>query len=111
MNTLKIVLSTCPPGQASALATWLLERRLAACVNIVPAIQSVYRWEGRIIQEQETLLIIKTLQDNCEELIRQLAAEHPYSVPEIISLASDAVLPAYLAWVQDEVTTAPAAAE
>lgn len=102
MTKLKIVLSTCPQDQARALATSLVEARLAACVNILPQLHSVYRWQGKIVQDDEALLIIKTPAHRETELFAHLAAEHPYEVPEIVSLPTDAVLPDYLNWVQSE---------
>ena len=85
--------------QAEQLARDLVDRRLAACVNMVGGVCSVYRWEGRIEREQERLLIIKTaarLFDRVREAIREL---HSYDVPEILSVPIDDGDPDYLAWL------------
>lgn len=102
MSELQIVLSTCPRDQAGALAQRLLESRVAACVNIVGQVRSLYRWEGKIKNQAEALLVIKTTSARREELFQILADEHPYDVPEIVSLATDAVLPDYLSWAVEE---------
>ncbi len=108
MNDLLLVLSTCPEDQAQGLARCLVEARLAACVNIISAVRSVYRWEGAVTQENEALLVIKTRPQRQKELFARLQDEHPYAVPEIISLPCDDTLPAYLRWVHEETTVAPA---
>ena len=101
-SPIQLVLSTCPTDAAESLARGLLENHLAACVNIVPAVRSLYHWQGSIQDEAESLLIIKTTAAKLEELFAWLAAQHPYTVPEIISLPSDTVLPAYAQWVLDQ---------
>jgi periplasmic divalent cation tolerance protein len=101
----QIVLSTCPQDQAAKLAHSLVSQRLAACVNIIDSIRSVYRWQNQIQDEAEALLIIKTSAERKTELFAALAAEHPYETPEIISLPVDATLPAYLHWVAQETQT------
>lgn len=97
-SALRIVLSTCPADAAERLARWLVAENLAACVNIVRELHSVYRWQDEIVSEPEQLLVIKTSQAREAELFRRLADEHPYDVPEILSLAPDQVLPDYLTW-------------
>lgn len=98
-----LVLCNCP-NQAVAieLAQQLLQHRLAACVNVLPGVQSLYRWQGRIEREHEVTLLIKTTRPRYEALERLLAAAHPYDVPEIIALPVSAGLPAYLGWLEDE---------
>lgn len=101
-STLQIVLSTCPRDKAKRLAGLLLERHLAACVNVLGSVRSLYRWEGRVVDEAEALMVIKTTAERREELFRVLADEHPYTVPEIVALPTDTVLPAYLDWAVRE---------
>ncbi len=84
---------------ARTIADILIKRQLAACVNILPAIYSCYRWEGKIETAQEYPLLIKTLQSAYPALEQTLQALHPYEVPEIIAIPLNAGLPAYLAWV------------
>lgn len=101
--SLTVVLSTCPPEQAEALAAALLERRLAACINILPQLTSHYRWQQELCREVESLLIIKT---TCAaELFPALKDLHPYEVPEIVSLDAADVLPAYLQWATEQCLT------
>lgn len=97
--TFRIVLTTAGAGfDAAALARSLVERRLAACVNIVPAVHSVYRWKDGVEQEGEQLLIIKTTEERIEALGEALLAEHPYEVPEFVVLTAEAY-GAYADWL------------
>jgi periplasmic divalent cation tolerance protein len=89
---------------ARALAHELVELRVAACVNIVPAIHSVYRWEGRVADDAEQLLIIKTSGERVEELRVELFRRHPYEVPELVVLAIEQTSEAYGAWLLDSVS-------
>ncbi len=91
---------------ADRLATGLIETRLAACVNRLAAVQSVYRWNEQIETATEIPLLIKTTPECYPALEAWLAAEHPYEVPEIIALPLAAGLPAYLAWAAQEVKPA-----
>lgn len=103
-DALLVVLCTCPPRDARRLAEQLVQTRLAACVNILPAVTSVYRWQDDVVDEDEALMIIKTTAERREELFHELAAQHPYTVPEIVSLPSNSVLSSYHAWVIAETT-------
>ncbi|WP_449467849.1 divalent-cation tolerance protein CutA [Stenotrophomonas humi] len=85
---------------AQALAHLLVERRLAACVNLLPPMRSVYRWQGQIEQAQEVQLLIKTCADRLEALTIAIQQEHPYELPEIIAISPSAGLPAYLEWIR-----------
>ena len=98
---MRIVLSTAPPDRAPELARALVEERLAACVNIVPAVRSIYRWQGELCDDGEALLVIKTTAGQVGRLAARLAELHHYDVPEIVSvpLAAGEGNPAYLAWV------------
>ncbi|HEY0634377.1 MAG TPA: divalent-cation tolerance protein CutA [Gammaproteobacteria bacterium] len=101
--THQIVLTTCPDQEsAEALATSLVEARLAACVNVVPGIRSVYRWKGEVVRDGELLLVIKSRDDRFDTLKAAIIARHPYELPEVIALTiSDAHLP-YLAWIDSQ---------
>ncbi len=96
----QLVLNTCP-DQASAdeIAIALLEQGLAACVNIVPSIRSLYRWQGKIESSQEHLLLIKTDKAHYNQLQRQIIALHPYELPEIIAVPIEQGLDGYLNWI------------
>ncbi len=97
-----VLLTTAPDrAAAQALAHALVERRLAACVQLCP-IDSVYRWEGQVRAEPEVLLLVKTRADLAGAVQRALAAAHPYAVPEILVLPVSSGLPAYLAWIAAE---------
>lgn len=97
----RLVFCTCPDlDSAQALAHLLVEQRLAACVNLLPAMRSVYRWQGQIEQAQEVQLLIKTCADRLEALTTAIQQEHPYELPEIIAISPSAGLPAYLEWIR-----------
>ena len=98
-----IVFSTTPVGQAQPIANELVRNKLAACVQIIPQIQSVYEWKGEVCNDQESLLLIKTSEPRVMECIERLKSLHPYEVPEIVSLNADesTSLPEYLQWVRD----------
>lgn len=87
---------------AEKLARVLLERRLAACVNILPAMRSLYHWQGELEETNEIMLQIKTTHNNYVELEAAIRAEHPYEVPEIIAIPIVSGLPAYLDWIKQE---------
>jgi periplasmic divalent cation tolerance protein len=99
-----VVLVTVPSAQvAEQIAVRLVERKLAACVSILPAVQSVYRWEGKVHQETELLLLVKTRLALFEDhLLPAITEIHPYKVPEIIALPIQAGLPNYLEWINQE---------
>jgi len=95
-----IVLTTVGANDdAHELANDLVEKRLAACVNIVPRIDSVYRWRGNIERGAEQLLIIKTLDERLDALKDAIFATHPYEVPEIVVVNVDDIGDAYREWL------------
>lgn len=89
--------------KAAYIARTLVEKRLAACVNIMPQVRSIYSWKGEICDEPERLMIMKTRYDLFERLQNEIKKLHPYEVPEIISINIDRGLPEYLRWI-DETT-------
>lgn len=98
-----IVFSTFPnAASAREAAGRLVEDRLAACVNILPGLTSVYRWQGRTEEASEVLLMIKTTREAYPLLESSLKACHPYELPEIIAVGTDTGLPSYLDWVAQE---------
>lgn len=98
-----VVLVTVPPDRAHDLARLLVGERLAGCVNIVPGLHSVYRWQGEVAEDNEALLIIKTEDDRYEALERRLVELHPYDVPEVLALPVARAWPAFLGWLADSV--------
>jgi len=104
MTNARLVLTTIGLKEtAERLAQQLVERRLAACVNIVGPIRSVYRWKGRIENEQEYLLLVKTTVECVAKLQAAFKELHPYELPECVELAIDGGSEAYLAWLTSEV--------
>jgi periplasmic divalent cation tolerance protein len=95
------LLTTLPDrAEAARVADLLVAERLAACVQMLP-IDSVYRWEGAVRREAETLLLIKTRSALFERATARIRQVHPYTVPEIVGMPFAAGLPAYLAWIAD----------
>ena len=102
METL-LILTNCPDEEsANAIALALVEAKLAACVNILPRVQSIYRWQGVVESATEIPLFIKSTVTNYPALEAAIRERHPYDVPEIIALPIQAGLPAYLNWVAAE---------
>ncbi|MCW5981165.1 MAG: divalent-cation tolerance protein CutA [Bryobacteraceae bacterium] len=98
-----VVLSTCDSEEeARRIARSLVEKRLAACVNIAPQVRSIYRWQGAIEESAEYLLVIKSRRDLFERLRAALEAMHSYDVPEAIAVAVVDGLPSYLEWMDRE---------
>lgn len=103
MQQALLVLTNVPDeGTARTIAHLLVEQRLAACVNMLPAVQSVYQWQGKLEQASEVTLLIKTTQARYVELEAAIKSAHPYQVPEIIAMPVVAGLPAYLDWIVAE---------
>jgi periplasmic divalent cation tolerance protein len=101
--TVHVVLCTAPNADAAeSLARGLVDAHLAACVNVVPAVRSFYRWEGEIHDDAEELLVVKTTAERLPEVEAFLVEHHPYDVPEVIALPVTAGSERYLAWVRDE---------
>ena len=99
-----LVLSTAGnEPEARKIAHELVERRLAACVNIVPRIQSVYRWEGKVGTAEEYLLVIKTTKSYCVEVQSAIRELHSYELPECIVISVESGSEEYLKWIEDSV--------
>jgi len=98
-----VVLSNCSSREeADRIAQGLVEERLAACVNIIDGVRSVYHWQGKIVTGQETMLVIKSRRELFANLQQRLAAMHSYEVPEAIAIPVVDGLPAYLDWMERE---------
>jgi periplasmic divalent cation tolerance protein len=102
MTEFIVVLVTCgSEEEAIRIAHSLVEERLAACVNLVSPIRSVYRWEGKICDEKEWLLLIKTQKKKFDDLEKRVKSLHSYSVPEIIALPIIQGSSSYLEWLTE----------
>ena len=103
MEQVVLVLTNLPDAaSAQSLAHALVESRLAACVNLLPGVQSVYRWQGVIEHATEVTLLIKTTQRHYPQLQQAIVSAHPYDVPEVIALPISDGHPAYLQWIASE---------
>ncbi|HTW64481.1 MAG TPA: divalent-cation tolerance protein CutA [Bryobacteraceae bacterium] len=103
-----VVLSTCgSPEEAQRLSRALVEKRLAACVNIVPGVRSIYHWKDAIEEEEEALLVIKSSRPLLEDLCGELERLHSYEVPEVIVLPVVDGSEKYLAWLTRELAHKP----
>lgn len=85
--------------QANLIAREIVERRHAACVNILPGIRSIYRWKGKIYKDGELLLIVKTLEGELEGVMATIRELHSYELPEILSFHVDHGEPGFLSWI------------
>jgi len=94
-----VVYITAPKNRAESIARLLVEEKLAACVNIVESVKSVYWWEGNVEEDEESLLIIKTELGVLGKLVNRVKEIHPYEVPEIIALPIIGGNPDYLSWI------------
>jgi len=100
-QTLLLAFCNCPDeATAQDIAYWLVEARLASCVNILPSVQSVYRWQGKLETDAEHTLLIKTDSNNLTLIKAELPKRHPYELPELIAVCIDDGSPAYLRWLE-----------
>jgi periplasmic divalent cation tolerance protein len=84
------------------MAEALVGERLAACVNVLPCVASVYRWQGQVERAEESLLLVKTTRPRLEALTARIVELHPYELPEVVAVDIAGGLPGYLAWIADE---------
>lgn len=97
----RVAFATAPDAEVAArIARALVEEELAACANLVSNVRSIYRWQGKLEDESEVMLILKTRADRVDALAERLRALHPYDVPELLVLPVESGLPAYLDWVR-----------
>ena len=103
-NSYQLVLCTCPDEQTAInIAENLVAQRLAACVNVLPSVYSVYHWQDNVESAQENMMLIKTLADKYASLEKVITSLHPYEVPEIIALDINSGLPEYLNWLENSI--------
>ena len=102
MNAVYIVLVTAPTKEiATAMAKELVEKKLVACINIIPGVSSVYFWEGQIQEESEVLMFMKSTRERKAELQDAVKKLHPYQTPEFIVISPESIEPTYERWVFD----------
>jgi periplasmic divalent cation tolerance protein len=102
MEDIVVVLSTFPDSEtAKRIAQELVKARLAACVNVLPGVESIYQWKGEMESAREVLGLIKTTAATYPTLEARLKELHPYDVPEILAVPADLVHPAYAQWVRE----------
>ena len=104
-GTLVVLTTVASVEEGKAIARALVEERLAACVNVVRGVRSFFFWEGRLQEDDEALLLVKTRRERYGELEARIRSLHSYSVPEILALAVEAGSPAYVEWVRESVHT------
>lgn len=102
MENIRVVLVSIPRDEANKLAKSLVENHLAACINVVPKIESYFWWDNKLEHDEEALLIIKTTQQRFDELRAWVVENHPYDLPEVISLPLSDGLSDYIEWVKKE---------
>jgi periplasmic divalent cation tolerance protein len=94
-----LVQVSCPPDHADNISVNLIESGLASCINVIPVVKSIYRWKGRLQQDNESLLLIKCAADSYSLLEKRILDVHPYELPEIIIVSISGGLTDYLDWV------------
>ena len=103
-NTIVALSTVGNAGDAQRIGRALVERRLVACVNVVPGVTSIYDWKGSVTTDSELLLVIKTRREKLDEVRSALLELHPYEVPELIALPIEGGHGAYLEWIEDSVS-------
>lgn len=104
-DTLVVLVTTSSAEEAHRIARALVAEHLAACVNVLPGVRSVFFWDGQLQEAAEALLVVKTRRERYEALQQRVLELHGYSVPEVLALPVETGSPAYLAWVGDTVRT------
>ncbi|HET9751851.1 MAG TPA: divalent-cation tolerance protein CutA [Myxococcales bacterium] len=103
MTDAMLVFTTLPGAEAAAeLAKAVVGEKLAACANLLPAVRSIYRWQGRVQDESEVLVLFKTRQEHFERLKARLLELHPYEIPEVLAVPVEQGYQAYLDWLAQE---------
>ncbi len=99
-----LVQTSCPDKESAiALAQRIIEKKVAACVNVLPEVTSIYKWKEKVKQDSEILLLIKTPKRRYKELQAVICEAHPYELPEVIAVPISEGLPEFLSWVDGAV--------
>jgi periplasmic divalent cation tolerance protein len=107
MKEYLLVLITAPESDSEKIAKTLVKESMAACVNIISGIKSIYSWKGKIEKDDEDLLLVKTRAEHLENLTQKVIAIHPYEVPEVIALSLEAGATPYLQWIDQVIGNSP----
>jgi periplasmic divalent cation tolerance protein len=99
LEPIVVLITTADHEEAGRIAEMLVSTGLAACVQVLPEIQSIYRWQGEVVRAKEVLLLAKTTKDHFDDLVSRVTAIHSYETPEIIALPITAAAEAYLKWL------------
>ena len=101
MNGFRLVFCTFPDAaSARQIGTVLVEKQLAACVNLIPGVESVYRWEGKVADEREVMVVMKSRKQDWPALMSRLHELHPYDTPECVAVRIASGAPKYMAWLE-----------
>jgi periplasmic divalent cation tolerance protein len=106
-HELIVFVTTSDSDEAARIAEVLVSESLAACVNVVPTIESIYRWEGKVTRDREALMIIKTTGERYPEVERRVKELHSYSTPEVVAIAIERGSLQYLEWLRDSTVNSP----
>lgn len=110
MDEVVVLVTAGSEEEATSIARDLVEKKLVACVNILPGVRSVFQWEGKVTEECEYLLIAKTVSQAFEGVVVAVKSLHSYSVPEVIALPIQQGLPEYLSWIRESTNQASSSA-
>ena len=103
MSVISVYALLADTAEAERIGRLMVEERLAACVNILPPVRSIYRWQGAVESAEEVAAIFKTTSDQADALITRIAGLHSYDVPCIVTWPIDKILAPYAEWVEDSV--------
>lgn len=107
MDPLFVYVTCKDDAEALAIGRAMVEERLAACANVLPGMRSLYWWEGKVVEDQECVLVLKSRADRFDELLQQVKALHSYSIPAVVALPIVRGNPDYLQWLREETTVWP----